>query len=190
MRVKDKSELSKKEVLEAESEFLAELERNEFIPVPEVSAERQREIDEQRKRHKAEMKLAEKEAQKQRRIEKAEAKHKLEIERINNKTKDDGLKHARKQNRTRRREKVYKVIWFVVMVAVIIIFCNPSVREKVPIVTRNIGELVQTLLSGDRTTSTQAVDALRNLGKELNEANGYDYNSDSTEEGFSIDNAE
>lgn len=198
MKAKDISELSKKDLLDAQSDYLDYLEQDEFIPIPEISEERQKEIDKQRKRLQAEKRKEDKEqarnkrremaeAKKQKRQEISESRYQAKLQRINAKNKAEQLKQAAKMGETLRNIKLFRIISLMVIVVIFVAFCNPSVRERVVIVTRHLSEFVQSLLSGEPTTSNKAADTLMDLGKELNEINGY--NSDSNT-GFDIDKAD
>lgn len=198
MKAKDISELSKKDLLDAQSDYLDYLEQDEFIPIPEISEERQKEIDKQRKRLQAEKRKVDKEqarnkrremteAKKQKRQEISEARYQAKLQRINAKNKAEQLKQAAKMGETLRNIKLFRMISLMVIVVIFVAFCNPSVRERVVIVTRHLSEFVQSLLSGEPTTSNKAADTLMDLGKELNEINGYDGDSNT---GFDIDKAD
>lgn len=201
MKAKDISELSKKDLLDAQSDYLDYLEQDESIPIPEVSEdreERQKEIDKQRKRLQAEKRKVDKEqarnkrremakAKKQKRQEISEARYQAKLQRINAKNKAEQLKQAAKMGETLRNIKLFRMISLMVIVVIFVAFCNPSVRERAAIVTRHLAEFVQSLLSGEPTTSNKAADTLMDLGKELNEINGYDGDSNT---GFDIDKAD
>lgn len=198
MKAKDISELSKKDLLDAQSDYLDYLEQDEFIPIPEISEERQKEIDKQRKRLQAEKRKVDKEqarnkrremaeAKKQKRQEISEARYQAKLQRINAKNKAEQLKQAAKMGETLRNIKLFRMISLMVIVVIFVAFCNPSVRERAAIVTRHLSEFVQSLLSGEPTTSNKAADTLMDLGKELNEINGYDGDSNT---GFDIDKAD